>query len=232
MDILNILGVKVKLKSNSNRFNSFVKSSTNMCSQKEEYDIDLKINFNGSLFKSKKDTLKNKSNITEYMGSELYLENHKLLWVSKRLSIFIEKELDKLTILVNANFRTDQKIRMLFKSNPEFENNMYLYVYRFAVLYPIMSIMSNKSKYSVVHASAIYDIEKKESILFVGLNGVGKSTLAFGLGNIDRYELLSDNFVVIRNDKMHVVPELIRLPRNSKYNIDNFHLIGRANNKL
>jgi hypothetical protein len=231
MDIINILGVKVKLESNSIRFNDFVKSSSNSYSGIGNFDIALKIHFNNSLFKSNKDIIKN-IKITEYLGSEVYVEDLDLLWETRRLKVLINREVSKFEISANANFRLDQKIRSIFKSNPEFENNMYLYVHRFVILYPIMSILSNKNKYSIVHASAVFDKKENKSLLFVGLNGVGKSSLAFGLSNIERYELLSDNFVVICNDKMRIVPELIRLPRNIKHNIDNFNIIGRANNKL
>lgn len=227
--IIEILGINVKLESDNAKFLDFVKSSSNNSTKSKNYDVLLDIKFNSSLFKKNKNLTQNQL-ITEYFGSELYINDDAILWESKKLKVFIKKNSSKFDISAIANYRLDQKIRALFTTNPEFENNLFLYVHRFVVLYPVISFLSNKKKYSLVHASAVFDTKINKALLFIGLNGVGKSSLAFGLSNTNRFKLLSDNFILISKDKMLIVPELIRLPKN--FIVGDLSIVGKANNKI
>ena len=227
---INIIGNSIKLTSNSKYFNDFVVRSSNCNDISLKSAISINIFFNDKIFIKKTD-FSLKSKVTEYLGSEIYMSHDKMLWDTKKLKIYIEKSENSIVINVIANFRLDQKIRLLFISKPEFLYNMFIYVHRFAILYPICSIFSNTS--SLIHASAVYDKVEKKSILFIGLNGVGKSSLAFGLSKHERYSLLSDNYVLINEYNMKIVPELIRLPVDTKLsNKEKNKIVGKANNKM
>lgn len=226
--ILNILDIKVKLVSNDIKFLEFVKSSTNSISKFKSYDVLINVYFNRSLFSVKKN-FDISERISEYYGSELFVNENSIFWKSKKLKVFVEKKSSKYKISANSNFRLDQKIRFLFSVNPEFENNLFLYVYRFTVLYPVIALLSNKNKASLIHASAVLEKNTGKALLFVGLNGVGKSSLAFNLSNTKYFELLSDNFVLISKNNMKIIPELLRLPFNKTGSVSDF--IGKANKK-
>ncbi len=231
--IYNILGITIKLNTNCNRFNNFVKYSIEEIKNVNEslFNIDLTINFNKSIFEKKKNISLIRKKNSEYFGSEIYWDSTNLFWDTKKLSVLITQYDKKYLIKAFASLRFDQKIRKFFNHNSEFENNFFLYVYRFAILYPAFSIFSNQKKYSVIHASAIYDEIKKEAILFVGLNGVGKSSLAFKLQQMERFTFLSDNFVLVDGTSVFPVPELLRLPKDLILDYEQFQVISKANNK-
>ena len=102
-------------------------------------------------------------------------------------------------------------MRLFFLNEPEFLNNQFLTVYRFVILYPLLILFLTKMKLPVIHASAVKEKESNKASIIIGLNGVGKSTLACKLIN-HNYDIISDNFVIYQN-KIISVPELIKLPK-------------------
>ena len=227
---VNILGFKIKLSTNSLMFNDFVMKSSNLYDADSAIKkINIKIHFNDKIL-NKKCNFNVNSKVTEYFGSEIYMNEDKLFWDTRKLKILIKKDAKNIDIDAIATYRFDQKLRKIFNSNSEFLYNMFIYVHRFAILYPILSLLSNNS--SLVHASAVYDRIENKSILFIGLNGVGKSSLAFGISKTERYDLLSDNFVLINGKNMKIVPELLRLPKDINARIEKQKIIGKANNKI
>ena len=222
----------LKISSNNKDFFDFLSLSIDnkkifeydVTDKKDSVAINIDINFNNSLFHKDKNY---KINNLRFCGSGLYRSKNRLFFKNNRITIDCNVKKNSFSISSNYNFRFDQKVRSLFLKNPQFKYNAFLYVYRFVILYPLMSYWSNFKKTSVVHASAILDKESNSVSAFVGLNGVGKSTLAYEISKMERYELFSDNFIGLINGRVFNIPEMLRLNKVLK----EMTIQGRANNK-
>jgi hypothetical protein len=228
-----LLGVRVLLSSNDIEFNKFVRSSS-LCGKNKltqlGNSIQVEISFNRNIFKKADYVSINNARLNEYYGSEIFLAPNTIGWVTKKLSLVAKGTPEKYSVNAKLNYRLDQKIRLLFGAHREFVFNNYIYAHRFAILYPLFALCY--PKWSLLHASAVLDLESNKAILFVGLNGVGKSSLAYSLSNLQGYKLLSDNYVLVCGNSIMPVPELLRMPRDLRRGKKYANPIGIANNKI
>ena len=103
--------------------------------------------------------------------------------------------------------------RRLLRGSVAKRSNM-LMVLRYAVHYPLFMHQQLVQNRSTLHAAAAQ--KDGEAILFCGLNGVGKSTLALMLVRLFGYTLLSDNFVLTDGQNVYGFPEQARLTERSR----------------
>ena len=224
-----IFGINTQISTNNNYFIKFLTNALkNECDFDEKSHLDIDINFDNNFFNSKKNLFK--SIDWNYYGSEIYLNDNEIFWNSKNLKVLLKKN-DKVSVLAKASLRFDQKMRLFFLNEPEFLNNQFLTVYRFVILYPLFNIISHQNEASVIHASAVKEKESNKASIIIGLNGVGKSTLACKLIN-HNYDIISDNFVIYQNNKIISVPELIKLPKNMLNYFGSNNLVGKGNKKF
>jgi hypothetical protein len=77
----------------------------------------------------------------------------------------------------------------------------------------LLSYVSNQNNLHCLHASAV---EKDgQVIVFAGLNGVGKSTLALELVKKYGYKLFADNYLLINEKMAYFSPDQVRLKTES-----------------
>lgn len=84
---------------------------------------------------------------------------------------------------------------------------------RWAIHFPIFSLLRASHGWQLMHASAV--ARNGKAIILCGLNKVGKSTLAMFLHQIQGYELMSDNFLLVGPQKVYAFPEAVRMSRES-----------------
>ena len=226
----NILGINTQISTNNNHFKKFLEHTlVNESEYYKESKVVIDIHFDNNFSRNQNIDLLN-SIESNYYGSEIFLDDNKIFWNNKNLKILLTKN-NKIMVSASTSLRFDQKVRLFFLNNPEFLNNQFLTVYRFVILYPLFNILSYENKASIIHASAVKEKKSNKVSIIIGLNGVGKSTLACKLTN-HNYEMISDNFVIYQNNKIISVPELIKLPENMSTYLDPHSLVGKGNKKL
>ena len=92
---------------------------------------------------------------------------------------------------------------------------------RWAIHFPVFSLLSLHQGKHIIHASALG--KDNSALLFTGLNGVGKSTLAAYLATVYDFQFLSDNFALFDDQRIFPFPERLRLSQQS------FEILGRDN---
>ena len=85
--------------------------------------------------------------------------------------------------------------------------NDYQMIMRRSVHFPYFVLLCQKG-YSLLHASMSYKGE--DAVLFMGLNGAGKTTAALSL--LPEMSIAADNFVFFDGEKAFGYPELLRIP--------------------
>jgi len=82
---------------------------------------------------------------------------------------------------------------------------------RYLVHFPLFWLLEQRG-FGFIHAAAI--AKDDQAIVFVGANGSGKTTLALSLLN-QGYQLLSDNFLLFKDDRIYAFPEVTRISSKS-----------------
>ncbi len=108
---------------------------------------------------------------------------------------------------VRARYEMDRKSRIygLVGRAPSWEHCQRMM--RLALHKPLFHLLEQRGAV-LIHAAAL--AKEGEAILIAGLNGSGKSTLCFNL--LDRYDYMSDNFVLFDGNEVLGFPEAMRLP--------------------
>jgi len=84
---------------------------------------------------------------------------------------------------------------------------------RWLVHFPVFEMLNRNKGIGVMHASAVSS--EKETLVFAGLNKVGKSTLARYFYEKYGYQYLSDNFLLHDEKKVYAFPEKVRLSKEA-----------------
>ena len=116
---------------------------------------------------------------------------------------------------------------LLKKLNAEDEYKNYMRSMRWAVHFPIFTLLDYLKGIKLIHASAVS--KNNNSILFCGLNKVGKSGLGLYFFKNLNYKIVSDNFLLIGKEGIYAFPEMARVSpegsKNLKLKIKNKQLI-------
>jgi hypothetical protein len=89
-----------------------------------------------------------------------------------------------------------------------FQNIIKLYIEQ-SLLWNLVT----KFKLNCLHASAIE--KNNKVIVFAGLNGIGKSTLALYLTQKQGFSLFCDNYLLVEKNKAYFSPDVVRLTKKS-----------------
>lgn len=111
------------------------------------------------------------------------------------------------------------------------QDAMYMMMVRFGLLIPALSMLCRRCGYIITHASTV--AYENKGLALIGLNGCGKSGLAWCMA-VDRgYRLLSDNFAVINPAEglLLEMSEALRLEPSRMVPSD-FEAIGQAYGKM
>lgn len=98
-------------------------------------------------------------------------------------------------------------------SRGQLRRQLYQNILKLYIEQPLYHFVCKQNNLYCLHASGV--TKKSKGILFYGLNGVGKSTLAQYLIQNYGYKQLSDNYTLISDSKMYATPESVRLAQDS-----------------
>lgn len=163
------------------------------------------------------------------VGTNTYISDKKTATVFKeKQKIFFSWQEEKGRIsgkaIIRHRFGKDRFFYLLIGSR--FKEYFYQLTLQ-AFYYPLFYYFHRKRNMLALHASAIK--YKKKGVLFCGLDGVGKTSLALSLVKNEKASLLSDNLVLIGDGKVYSCYEQIRLHTNQTYFLDKDLSFGKSN---
>lgn len=217
-----IYGVRIAFSTDDNDFYSFVSGSLKNYQienedNAESFLINVAINFsNGPPITKSKYKLsnsvyfdqKNRSIVIEH----LFFEGE-----------YTKEESDVLSI--NGNVKNDlidkvkSGIKTLINKNYSYKEGVFHHLYRELILLPVFWVLRNKFGKYLMHASAIKDDDK--TFVFLGNDGVGKSTVALKLLKKQGVTFYGDNFLLYDSTQIYPFVDSIRI-NNSDDKITEF----------
>jgi len=184
-------------------------------------DPDLQIDFDyHSRFekkRQKKRDLNVRPEMTELLGPNVYLQDKHLFYAARGLKIGLSYDNRKMRI--RAVFKETPLTLKMFFSPLSFRKNIinyrnqkysnYHYVSRMILELPLFLLLELKTNISLLHGSCV---EKNGcAIIFTGLGGCGKSTLASYLVFKMGYTFMADNYILFKKNEVFCFPKNIRL---------------------
>ena len=205
-----IYGVKVTLTTNNMEFKNFVLATLqNYDNETQDYKfkIDVCIDFN-------KDSQIKKSKFR--VGNGIFLDDtDKKIAIQHKLFLgeFIKNSDDDLKIRGEVSHTIKKTIKNAIKSiaikNYSYKEMLFHQLYRELVLMPIFWVLRNKFGKYLMHASAVY--HKKQTLVFLGNDGVGKTTIALKLLKNEGSLFFGDNFLLYDSNKIHPFIDTLRV---------------------
>jgi len=142
------------------------------------------------------------------IGSGLYFNKNKLIVFQRGLTLQISYQKDTLKLKAKPNFYIHKVIHTLRGKRKNHKLEQYQFIMRQLVHFPLFLLLRKNQKF-ILHSAAVTN--NKNTFIFCGLNGVGKTTLALNFLS-DGYKLLSDNFLVFDRCGIYPFPEVLRVP--------------------
>lgn len=224
-------GIKAQVNSNNNlfiklissKFNGFIKSSNT----EKLLKINAKILFKQvhSFSHSKLETIIS-NNISISNGLKEILS--KSYYLDARINTHIILD-DNLTITIEYKPSIKFMILNLVSKNV-LQRQLFQNIIKTEIEQVLLNLLTNKKNLICLHAAAV---EKNgKSLIFSGLNGVGKSTLAQYLTKNKGYKYFGDNYILVGSKNVYKSPDLIRLSDKSiKYlNVNSIQGFGFGKN--
>ncbi len=215
-----IYNIKVSLTTNNVEFINFVQATLQNYDFEDQQDhkfkIDIHIDFN-----KKTQIKKSKFRI----GNGVFLdEEHKKIAIQHKLFLgeFTQINNNSLSIRgeVNDNFKS--KVKHLIKSlaieHYSYREMLFHQLYRELVLMPAFWVLRHKFDKYLMHASAVSD--GKQTFVFLGNDGVGKTTVALKLLQKEGMSFFGDNFLLYDSDKIYAFVDTLRVNKKDSSAIE------------
>ncbi|RKE98830.1 hypothetical protein [Ichthyenterobacterium magnum] len=209
-----IYGVKVSLITNNLAFKNFVQATLQnygiVSQENHKFQISVRIDFN------KKTQIK-KSKFR--VGNGVFLdEKHKKLAIQHKLFLgeFTQINSNNLSIRgeVDNNFKNKVKhfIKSLAIKNYSYKEMLFHQLYRELILMPVFWVLRHKFEKHLMHASAVSN--GKQTLVFLGNDGVGKTTVALKLLKKEDTSFFGDNFLLYDSNKIYAFVDTLRVNKN------------------
>lgn len=208
--VFRVYNIDFSVESGNADFISFADKSLSFLSQSE--NASFKVNLNVGFSSSPEGYFsKYREGCVLFANSafKLYAAENKLLYcpfLLPWLSFSMERREEKFMINAFVNLSAKEKLKAIFQKSLLHEKFYYLirYLAHFIILYMAQKEMG----YSLVHGSAV--TKDGEGLLFCGLPGCGKSSLALSLVSGSGFKLLSDNFLLVKDGFIYSFADMLR----------------------
>ncbi len=211
----NYFGLKLKIQSECPFFDSILKLKYKSFKNRKTYqfeDRSFEIDFKFS-HKSTPTVLSGKklSNNIFRTRNTLLIKHSYLTTETIVCFHFKEDRLIKISLDFNDSF--------LFKTLNAFTRKIYLRqlnleIFKKYIEQPLLWEIARHHQLRVLHASAV--TTEEGAIIFAGLNGVGKTTLALSLiSSLKDSKLISDNYLLIDRKNAYLSPDTVRVDRQT-----------------
>lgn len=121
-----------------------------------------------------------------------------------------DNHLTKIDIFFSSNILFELISRF---TNHTLKRQLMQNILKFYIEQPLFWYVNSKTKSTTFHGSTI--AKSNQAILFLGLNGVGKSTLAQYCIRHKGYQLVADNYMLVANNHVYPTPDPVRLTSQS-----------------
>lgn len=217
---VNVHGVNAKIQTDNDKYYSFVEN--NYLIFKKKFNIKSKCQICSIFSKAAGKYAKKKKKNLIKISEGFYIGNASVYWENEfGFCIFIEFSNKNFWKIYSYHFDLQKKL------NLEDEYKNFMRSMRWSIHFPIFVLLDYLKGIKLVHASAISN--KKKTILFCGLNKVGKSSLALFFFKNLKFKIISDNFLLIGKNTVYAFPEMSRVSPQSvkklKLEINNKNLI-------
>lgn len=208
--LADIFGVKLALYTDDEDYKDFIIKNYSCFLVDNMDEADITVNFSADAGNS---ALAVRQKLYRF-GEHIFADDRNIYW---------ENEFG-FRILLNTG--DDGKINiysfhydLLKNSDAESRYRNYQRSMRWALHFPVFTLLKVRKGLHLIHASAVSKDGK--SLIFCGLNKVGKSTLAMYLCNKYSYKLMTDNFLLITDKRVYGFPEVVRLSTESAEALNN-----------
>jgi hypothetical protein len=211
-----IYNIKVSLSSNNVEFKNFVQATLQNYnfdeSQDHKFKIDVNIDFN------KKSQI-NKSKLR--IGNGVFIdEEHKKIAIKHRLFLgeFTYVNDKNLSIRGEVEEPFKSKVKHLIKNvtikHYSYKEMLFHQLYRELILMPVFWVLRHKFDKYLMHASAVSD--GKQTMVFLGNDGVGKTTVALKLLQKEGVTFFGDNFLLYDANQINAFVDTLRVNKNDR----------------
>jgi len=203
----NVHGIKANLRTEDDKFTTFVATNYRFFSDTSE-ESQVEVYFDG--YYSWPRRRKRISYGSLYrLNTGLYVGLDRLIWDDKRFSVTAQLTGNRLKISCRYYEHIEDLPRKVYLGPKRFRLENYQRIMRLILHFPIFWMLAVEEGKYLIHASAV---EKNgKGLIFAGLNGVGKTTLALYLVKRRGYRFLSDNFLIFDKERIYAFPEVVRM---------------------
>lgn len=142
------------------------------------------------------------------IAKDLFADNDQILWQSRLGFKIIAKETNPFQIKA---YVWGQPLRDIFNfinsGRRAAREEKYLTVMRSSLYLPLFYLLETRG-YIILHGSAV--AKDNKAFLFLGANQVGKTTIILNLIYRHNFKLLSDDFLIIKGNRLYAFPDKIR----------------------
>ncbi len=204
----NVHGACVSVKSNEEGFLGFLSDNYRLFRRDEDTpSVTIRVHFEKrAIFGRSRDFSRHQTTGLDILGYDIFQFDNGIVSIHGPLSV--KTTYDGELLDVDAIYTKDRRFQIREMANDiSYVYEGYQQIMRLAVHFPVFWILGKKG-YNLLHGSAV-DYRGK-SLLFLGLNGVGKTTLAVSL--LETCKIMSDNFILFDKEFIYGFPECMRLP--------------------
>ncbi|MEM6894840.1 MAG: hypothetical protein AAF554_14195 [Bacteroidota bacterium] len=211
--------VKVAIATNNNDFGHFVQSTLQNyrieASQDHRFQIEVFIDFEEEL-QIRKSTSKIGNGVFLNETDQSIMVQHKLF-----MGEFLKKS--ETVLSIRGEVRNDLKSRLkhflkrMAIKNYSYKEMLFHQLYRELILMPTFWILRNKFEKYLMHASAVSN--GKSTYVFLGNDGVGKTTVALQLLKDEKSSFFGDNFLLYDSNKIYPFVDTLRVSKGDKKEI-------------
>jgi len=205
----NVHDCVVKLTTEDENFAQFVNANYKPFISKSVEKPDISVRFTKKAGENAREQKKQLQTI----GEDIYFSKKRIFWENEYgfTGLVTLNDLgnnNQPNICVQAfhqEFLEEQSSEERYKN---FQRSM-----RWTVHYPLFTLLMERHNWELLHAAAVTNGET--TLVFAGLNKVGKSTLATYLCQNHGFRILTDNYLLVGDQSIYGFPEVIRLGSES-----------------
>lgn len=208
----NYFGLNLTLKSDNIFFSKLIEDKFSIYNKFETKKFNkrkITISFSSNSFKKPLNYKKIISSTAKVTNKSLYLDHRYLTTKTTIETVFLKNNITDINIYFSTTvvFEVFNILTKNLLKRQLMQNIIKLYVEQ-----SLLWNLCVENKLNCLHAASVE--ENGEVNIFVGLNGVGKSTLALSLVNTNK-KIFSDNYLLTKGNTAYLSPDTVRLTKKS-----------------
>lgn len=169
------------------------------------------------------------------IGNNIYLEDNRILFTSSYYKIYLYENMDSLEIVTVVHSTENTKnltesfkniLKTVLYQLPrqqklEQRYRKYVIIMRQSIHMPLFYLLKTMG-FFLLHGAAV--VKNDYCFLFLGLGGIGKTTLALDLVTKKGFKFLTDDYILIKDNLLYSFAERVRC---THYTLSNIGLLNK-----